>query len=271
MAEETERGGESSRGDPESKRQKSRRLIAGLLSAFVIATVTALATGLVSGFFDLFNGDDPVVSSSAREVVAECGRPLFVPKNRADALLSGATRNKLDWTTFRRSNQAAPAGVSLIEVSIQGESARKVTLTRVRFIAERRPRPAGAVFFNPCGDSTYGRSLIADLDSDPVVVVRSIGDPKGSTVPNAPEQRPYRRIRFPWTVSLTDPLQLNVIAITKRCYCTWRAEIPWQSGGRSGVIRIDNHAKGYGVVGGDGLKEFSSTGGGPSGWGPVPQ
>jgi hypothetical protein len=231
----------------------------------------ALATGLVPRLFVLVEGQDLVVSASAEEVVVECGTQLFLERDRTDSVLGSAQRQMLDWPVFRQSNGAVPAGVSLVDVSIQGESARKVTLTRIRFIVERRPRPPGAVFLNPCGDSTYGRSLIADLDRDPVVVVRSIGDPKGSTVPDAPEQRPYRPIRFPWTVSLTDPLQLNVIAITKRCYCRWRAEIPWQSGEKSGVIRIDNRGKGYGVVGKAGLKVFSSTGGGPSGWGAVSQ
>jgi len=69
-------------------------------------------------------------------------------------------------------------------------------------------------------------------------------------------QRPKKPIRFPWTVSLTDPLTLSIVAITKRCYCIWRAAISWQSGGKVGVLHIDNSNHGYAVVGPAALPGF---------------
>jgi glycosyltransferase involved in cell wall biosynthesis len=41
---------------------------------------------------------------------------------------------------------------------------------------------------------------------------------------------PTSPITFPWTVSLTDPLLLYVVAIAEFCACKWSAEIPWVSG-----------------------------------------
>ena len=69
-------------------------------------------------------------------------------------------------------------------------------------------------------------------------------------------------IRFPWTVSMTDPLLLEIIANTKHCYCTWTAEISWVSGSKRGVIPVDNDGEGYTVVSSEGLKSY---GVGPSG------
>jgi len=109
------------------------------------------------------------------------------------------------------------------------------------------------VFANPCGDNIYGRSLQADLDRDPVAIVSSNADPRG--VLDA-SQRPARPLRFPWTVSVTDPLLLTIVAATKRCFCTWRAAIGWVSGGKSGRLDIDNGGRGYA-----GLPAYSNNNG----------
>ena len=58
-----------------------------------------------------------------------------------------------------RVNDARVAEQSVVLVSIQGESARTITLTGIRFDVKRRAQPAGAVFVNPCGDNINGRSL----------------------------------------------------------------------------------------------------------------
>ena len=79
-------------------------------------------------------------------------------------------------------------------------------------------------------------------------------------------ERITRPIRFPWTVSLTDPLLLDVIATTSSCYCVWSAEIPWVSGAHRGTIRIDNHGDGYRLVGTNGLTSYYPDFYGNRGW-----
>jgi hypothetical protein len=119
---------------------------------------------------------------------------------------------------------------------------------------------AGAVFSNPCGDAVRGHSLTVNLDRTPPAIVASTRDPKG--VAGVPDSRP---IRFPWTVSVTDPLLLYIIARTKQCDCTWRATVPWRSGGKSGTLTIDNEGRGYTVVGTDRAPYFLNGG---EGWQP---
>ncbi len=157
-----------------------------------------------------------------------------------------------------RQTKGSVASPSVTTVSIQGETSRPVTLTDIHFSVTRRSRPRGGIYGNPCGDSVQGRFVAADLDRTPVHIVASSDDPRGGVY----SQRPSKPIRFPWTVSLTDPLLLNVVAITRRCYCIWRADISWQSGGKSGVLRIDDSGHGYTVVGPIGIPGFLGGGGG---------
>ncbi len=255
-------GGASSQASSDPK-PKSRLLkyIAAVIGALVIAFATAVGTGLGSRMVESMDGDPELVSYSAKESINECGTSLFVREPRASELRSEGTRRLPQWPDFRRENKASQAGTSLVDVSVQGESARPITLTGISFSVERRPRPPGATFANPCGGGIPGRSVAADLDREPVAIIRSSSDPDGNIgVLQGPAVNSPKPIRFPWTVSLTDPLQLSVATTTKRCYCTWRAEIPWSSGGKSGVIHIDNGGKGYDVVGDAGVPHLVSGG-----------
>jgi hypothetical protein len=142
---------------------------------------------------------------------------------------------------------------SVVQVAIQGESERTVTLTGIHFKVHRDMLPGGAVFNEPCGGPTVGRALVADLDVRPPRIVASSSNPEG--IPGGIDSTGARikPITFPWTVSLTDPLLLLVVAATDSCYCTWRAEIPWVSGSRGGTIVVDNKGSDFIVAGGKSL------------------
>jgi hypothetical protein len=248
--------------DPKTSKAPTAKVVAAvsaLVAALAVAFSETVGAGLGTAFLDLFRSDPPLVTSSAGEQVHECGTPLFVRDPKAQELIAAPVPSGLDWPVFRREHDASVAGSSVVEVSIQGETARTITLTGVDFEVERRSRPAGAVFSNPCGDAVRGRSLTVDLDSTPPGIVASTRDPEG--VAGVPDSRP---IRFPWTVSVTDPLLLYIVARTKRCDCTWRATVPWRSGGRTGTLTIDNEGRGYTVVGTDRAPYFLN--GGDEGW-----
>ena len=245
-------------------------------TAVLVAMATAIGTGLGSDFLDLFRGEeeegDPI-SYSAAEEVSQCGTALFVPEEQAQGLVSGEIPTPTpiaDWKDFRDSHEAFVADKSVVTVSIQGESSRTVTLTGIDFTVERRSRPPGATFGFPCGDAIYGRYAVADLDTDPVDVSGTSDDPKAVLDPTDPvggaEESKFKPISFPWTVSVTDPLLLQIVAATERCYCTWSAEIPWSSGDQTGVIAIDNGGKGYSVVGAENVQSFGSSESAKSGW-----
>ena len=228
---------------------------------------TAIGTGLGSDALDLFDDEQEPVSYSALEEVAECGTHLFVRGDRAKSLVLGEMPTAGDWESFRDSNRAIVATESVVEVSIQGETSRTITLSGIDFDVERRHRPAGATFLNPCGDSIRGRFVAADLDRTPVAVVDSSRDLEGALGEvDSSGRSPYKPIRFPWTVSVTDPLLLKIVARTRRCWCTWRAEITWRSGEKSGAIAIDNGGKGYTVVGSARARTFVRSSSSPSGW-----
>jgi hypothetical protein len=263
----------------EPTRRRAWKLLGAVGTALLVAMATAIGTGLGSDVLDLFGDDeegDPI-SYSASEQINECGTHLFVPEERASGLVSGAipTRSPVpDWEAFRRSNGGLVADESVVQVSIQGESSRTVTLTGIDFTADRRPRPPGATFLQPCGDAIYGRYVVVDLDREPVGVSGTADDPEAVLDPVDPvsgaANSRYKPISFPWTVSVTDPLLLQIVAATDRCYCTWRAEIAWSSGENTGVIPIDNDGSGYTVVGSEGVEEFENTGTGRSVWAESP-
>lgn len=256
--------------------RRAWKLVGALATALLVAMAGAIGTGLGSEVLDLFRGDeekrDPI-SYSATEQIQECGTHLFLPEKQARGLISGATptpRPIGDWEAFRSSNGGRVADESVVQVSIQGESSRTVTLTGIHFTADRRPRPPGAIFLQPCGDAIHGRYVVADLDRQPVEVSGTADDPKAVLDPVNPVSgaagSSFKPISFPWTVSVTDPLLLQVVASTKRCSCTWRAEIAWSSGEQTGVIPIDSDGSGYTVVGSLGARAFSNTGSGERVW-----
>jgi hypothetical protein len=246
----------------EGKSSRKRALAVGgtIATAAVVAFSEAVGGGLGSAVLDLFRSDPPLVTSSASEEVYECGTQLFVEDPQASRIASAPVADT-EWTAFKRTNRAVVADRSTVEISIQGESERTITLTGVDIEVDRRPRPAGAVFSNPCGDAIRGRALKVDLDRRPPVVVASVDDPEGIVdAVDENGQSPYRPMRFPYTVSLTDPLLLRIVAETERCLCTWRAAIRWRSGGESGRLQIDADGRGYTVAGLDGAPSFTNSG-----------
>lgn len=139
------------------------------------------------------------------------------------------------------------------------KSQRAITLTGVHFkVKHLGKRPPGVAFGGQCGGGALGRFLIADIDPPHPKLVQS-----WSTFRDRHKIIRLRPIRFPWTVSVTDPLLLYVGTVTRRCFCEWRADIPWVSGSRRGVIAIGRPGHGYRVVGDRGLPGYFGT---ENGW-----
>lgn len=241
------------------KRKRWGWLLTGA-AAVLLAAATGFAGGLGSRFADLVGSssgsDAPLISASARQFGSECIRGTFLPSRSAKDVLRQDPPS--DWKVIERQSGAAYADLEPVQVSIQGESARTITLTGIDFKVTRRARPAGAAFRAPCGGPTVGRAIEVDLDADPPKIVDSSADEEGMLGSKGLHgERLFPPIRFPWAVSVTEPLLLEVIATTQSCYCTWSAEIPWVSGAQRGTIKIDNHGDGYMVAGTEGLPSYS--------------
>jgi len=117
-----------------------RRIVSWIgvaLSTLVLAAITTIGTGLGSTVLGLFDEDEPavsedaaLVSASPRETIVQCGTKLFVGRTRVDRVLQSEPSRS--WSRFMRVNDARVADRSVVSVSIQGESARTITLTGIR-------------------------------------------------------------------------------------------------------------------------------------------
>lgn len=244
--------------DARARSRRRKRWLIGAAGSVLVAGATAFVAGLGSkAADDVGSSPPPLVSSYASEERAGCGPSVFLPKQSVGVALA---RPPSDESMLRI--QSLPgfafADHGRVNVSILGETERPVTLTNIYVHVNRRPRPQGALFYDPCGGPTTGRLIVFDLDRQPPRVVESNAlshVPLGSA---GADGRPLTKpIKFPWTVSLTEPLLLGLIGTVKSgCYCTWTAEIPWVSGGQHGTIEVDNGGDGYSVVSSQGLPSY---------------
>jgi hypothetical protein len=241
------------------QRQKRRAWVLTAIGAVVLAAVTAFAGGLGSRLADSVGSDNPQYLSFSIELLStRCRGGEYVPRSSFPSLFSSAGQYR--WEILERQPGAAQANLNPVQVAIQGETGRPVTLTRIDFHVSRRPRAPGGLFVEPCGDAFTGRSVEVDLDATPPRIVDSNSTEEGALgARTSGGLRPYRPIRFPWTVSVNDPLLLEILGTTNSCDCTWSAEIPWVSGSSRGSIVIDNEGEGYRVVGTDGLPGYAPS------------
>lgn len=250
---------ESPENSSSSTRRRFWKWVAGVAAAVLIAGLTAIASGLGTKTADkLIASESELVSHSEEEQGYECGSVTFLPTAEAEPTSAGPAPS--NWHAFQYQPGAAFSERDVVQVSIQGESARIVTLTGIRFSVKRRERPDGATFSAPCGGGINGRGLRVDVEANPPQILASSESEEGSVESGGMPGSDTPPIEFPWTVSLTDPLLLYVVATADSCYCTWTAEIPWVSGGEKGTIRIDNEGRGYTVVGSTGLPGYTLGG-----------
>jgi hypothetical protein len=247
----------------EAVRRGRRKWLIGVATAVLIGVLTAISIGLWDRAVDAISAEDPpaLVSYGAELQGTECGVGTFLPEPQAAATVAERPPYELDeWKRFRYRPDAVFANSDLLQVSIQGESLREITLTGIEFSVTRQKRPEGATFGAACGDALRGRGIQVDLEADPPQIVSSSKTQEGIVTASPLESSETFPISFPWTVSVTDPLLLYILATARFCDCTWSAEIPWVSGSEKGVIQIDNGGAGYRVVGAEGLAAYTSGG-----------
>jgi hypothetical protein len=240
----------------------ARRWIGVIVVALIGAAATTLVPLAVTAVMEGLNPAKPVSASAEEEIL----RPhVFIPAREDDFShddFEAALLGDGSWREFVRTREGAAAGTQFVTVSVQGESERVVTINRITFdLLHRDPVPAGSVFtYSAGGYEDTGRYMTVDLDPSVPQIVRSGLDVEaywdGDITPTGARVTP---ITFPWTVSLEDPLALQIIAKSGSCDCKWAAVIHWQSGGQSGEIRLDNGGKGFRIVGDANVRKFEKS------------
>src|SRR5689334_6461766 len=112
-------------------RHRVAKWIAALLGAGVLAAVTAFGTGLGSKAVNGLDAEGPPLSYSAEELGGECGSVVFLPEAETRQALNEGLPN--DWLEFQHQPGAVYVNRDVVELAVQGESSRTVTLTGIRF------------------------------------------------------------------------------------------------------------------------------------------
>ncbi|MFF7178254.1 helix-turn-helix domain-containing protein [Streptomyces sp. NPDC008121] len=162
------------------------------------------------------------------------------------------------WVT---SLSGVPGGEMVIDVALQGLGDETVILKalHVRTVAVSEPLPGNAYVMGVgCGGEARLQSMDVNLDAPrprPVPVAGYRGD---RFVPASD---------FPYTVSASDPQILRITAHTRSRHVRWYLEMEWSSGGRNGVLRLDDGGRPFTTSSATGLPTWQQAPG-ESAWGP---
>lgn len=189
-------------------------------------------------------GLDPV--SVAVDLVAPPCETTWVLKRRPSEIdWSVPVADAVSWRAWSPAKDGFSGSPGWVLATVQGKSDAQVVLTGLRvFVQERHEPVSGTTLDVACGGPIAFRWLAVDLDAEPPRVTPGFSE--DFLPPDAPE-REKTPIRFPYEVSIADAETFLIEATTARCYCTWTAELSWASEGRTGIVRIDDHGKPFGI------------------------
>ncbi|MGN6276775.1 MAG: hypothetical protein ACTHNP_12725 [Solirubrobacterales bacterium] len=227
----------------------NRRRLIGIGAVLVVVVLAIWVAGLASSS----SGPGPAPFSVAEsEVRAECMTGTFVPEEAG--LRIGAKGPPGDWRQIEEAPGAMPAERGAVRVTLrpkQGRPGTKITLTGVEFkVFNLGLRPTGSIFYRPCNRHPVGAAVETDLDGFSHKIIGSAQS--GALAVGFHLPRHSSPIRFPWTVSLSKPLNLYLVVQARDIWADWIAHISWTGESSHGVIQVDNGGKKYRIVDGQG-------------------
>jgi hypothetical protein len=225
-----------------------RRWVVGIAVLVLIAVAVALVGGLGSSA-----KQPPPFSVTDSEVRAECLTGTFVPDPPAVELVQNPPPS--NWRSVENLPGATAAEKMAVKVTVKpDEAGEKLTLTGVKIDVISNSRPVGTVAYRACKRHLVGPAVEVDLNGYPAgVMVGSSADLHSSIGAGLHLPKHGEPIHFPWTVNLSRPLNLYLLALGRHCYCRWGARISWRSGDQEGVIHADNGGKKYRIIDGLGI------------------
>lgn len=146
---------------------------------------------------------------------------------------------------WARAKGGLDAHTTVVEVVIQGTSSATVSLTGldITLVERRRDPPSGTVVQASGASAAPARYFEVDLDASP-----PRAEPVYMDEFSGPDDRP---IDFPYKVSESDPEFFFIFASTRRCDCTWIAELRWSSRGKPGTTVIDDDGRPFRTIAGE--------------------
>ncbi|GHC71383.1 helix-turn-helix domain-containing protein [Streptomyces flavofungini] len=168
-----------------------------------------------------------------------CSQHFLIDREPGDMLQPPSEREAPTWVRAMGGVQAAGG---FVEVTLQGTGEDTVVLERVDVDVRRKSAPLKWNSYqsgNGCGGPVGIKSFNVDLDTAQPTAVPKSGQRK-----------------FPYKVSESDPEVFYFEINTENYDVQWSLNLQWSSGGRSGVLRIDDAGRPFRTSADEGRPEY---------------
>lgn len=179
-------------------------------------------------------GAPPAVTISSYNWEEPCGQFYLLDRGPEGVAPPPAPQDRRGWA---RSYGGVEGGNMRLQLTVQGTSREAVVLKGlyVRVLSRKAPLPWSAYLMgNGCGSGIAPQTFASDLDA---------GHPVITPVPGTQGDRVIPAVPFPYKVSSEDVEVFNLDVKTTGYDVTWYLELKWSSGGREGMLRIDDGGK----------------------------
>ncbi|MFD8476879.1 helix-turn-helix domain-containing protein [Streptomyces globisporus] len=201
-------------------------------------------------------GAPPTVSISSYNWEEPCGQHYLVNRGPEELDPPPAPRDRRGWA---ESYGGVEGGITRLQLTVQGTSREAVVLKgmNVRVVSRKAPLPWSAYLMgNGCGSGITPQTFASHLDA---------GNPVLRPVPGTQGDIEVPAVDFPYKVSSEDVEVFNLEMKAVSYDVSWYLELEWSSGGKEGVLRIDDRGKPFRLSGMKGRPEYVH--GGPDyGW-----
>ncbi|MFJ9891519.1 helix-turn-helix domain-containing protein [Streptomyces sp. NPDC091287] len=204
-------------------------------------------------------GAPPAVSISSYNWDEPCGQHYLVNRGPDELDPPPAPQDRRGWA---ESYGGVDAGSMLLQLTVQGTSREAVVLKgmHVRVVSRKAPLPWSAYLMgNGCGSGIAPQTFTSHLDA---------GHPTLRPVPGKQGDVVVPAVDFPYKVTSEDVEVFNLDMKAVGYDVTWYLELEWSSGGKEGVVRIDDHGKLFRTSGMKGRPEYV-YGNAETGWEPA--
>ncbi|MEU0161828.1 helix-turn-helix transcriptional regulator [Streptomyces sp. NPDC006261] len=179
-------------------------------------------------------GAPPAVTISSYNWDEPCGQFYLLDRGPEGVDPPPPPQDRRGWA---RKYGGVEGGNTLLQLTVQGTSREAVVLKGlyVRVLSRKMPLPWTAYLMgNGCGSSIVPQTFASDLDTGHPIITPVPGTQGDRTIPAEP---------FPYKVSSEDVEVFNLDMKATGYDVTWYLELKWSSGGREGMLRIDDHGK----------------------------